>query len=430
MRAIRWGPIIVLIVLVGLSAIYSMTETAMMSLSRGKVRSLVEEGHKQGRWLEQLVKQPNRLLGTVLFGNNLANIMASTIATGVFIYYFGNKGIAIATVVMTFFILLLAEIIPKTYAAHNSERVALRFALFLETSARIFYPVVRLLTWLGVGIIRVFGGRAEGGRLLTEEEIRNMVEMGEEEGVLEADERQMIQGIFDFGDTVAREVMVPRIDVNALPDTAPLRDAWDAVIHWGHSRLPVFRKTIDDVIGVIYARDVLAYLKERDPATPVGDLARPVLYVPETKKVDELLAEFRRQRTQIAVVLDEYGGTAGIVTIEDLIEEIVGEIQDEYDQEDQPIKQLDEGLIDVAGMVQLEEVNDILDVELPHEDFDTVGGLILHLLGRAPVEGEVVRIDNFEFTVSKVVGRRVVRVIIKAQKPVQVRNHDEGEDDD
>ncbi|OLZ10476.1 hemolysin family protein [Sulfobacillus thermosulfidooxidans] len=425
MRAIRWGPIVVLIVLVGLSAMYSMTETAMMSLSRGKVRNLVEEGHKQGRWLERLVEQPNRLLGTVLFGNNLTNIMASTIATGVFIYYFGSNGIAIATVVMTLFILLVAEIIPKTYAAHNSERVALRFAFFLEASARIFYPVVRVLTWFGVGIIRLFGARAEGGRLLTEEEIRSMVEVGEEEGLLEADERQMIQGIFDLGETVAREVMVPRIDVNALPDTAPLREAWDAVIHWGHSRLPVFRKTIDDVVGVIYARDILAYLKERDPQTPIGELARPVLYIPETKKVDELLADFRRQRTQIAVVLDEYGGTAGIVTIEDLLEEIVGEIQDEYDQEDQPIRQLDDGVIDVAGMVQLEEVNDILDVDLPHEDFDTVGGLILHLLGRAPVEGEIVRWDNLEFTVSKVVGRRVARVIIKAQKPEQTADEDD-----
>ncbi|WP_053961007.1 hemolysin family protein [Sulfobacillus thermosulfidooxidans] len=425
MRAIRWGPIVVLIVLVGLSAMYSMTETAMMSLSRGKVRNLVEEGHKQGRWLERLVEQPNRLLGTVLFGNNLTNIMASTIATGVFIYYFGSNGIAIATVVMTLFILLVAEIIPKTYAAHNSERVALRFAFFLEASARIFYPVVRVLTWFGVGIIRLFGARAEGGRLLTEEEIRSMVEVGEEEGLLEADERQMIQGIFDLGETVAREVMVPRIDVNALPDTAPLREAWDAVIHWGHSRLPVFRKTIDDVVGVIYARDILAYLKERDPQTPIGELARPVLYIPETKKVDELLADFRRQRTQIAVVLDEYGGTAGIVTIEDLLEEIVGEIQDEYDQEDQPIRQLDDGVIDVAGMVQLEEVNDILDVDLPHEDFDTVGGLILHLLGRAPVEGEIVRWDNLEFTVSKVVGRRVARVIIKAQKPEQTNDEDD-----
>ncbi|WP_037913109.1 hemolysin family protein [Sulfobacillus thermosulfidooxidans] len=425
MRAIRWGPIVVLIVLVGLSAMYSMTETAMMSLSRGKVRNLVEEGHKQGRWLERLVEQPNRLLGTVLFGNNLTNIMASTIATGVFIYYFGSNGIAIATVVMTLFILLVAEIIPKTYAAHNSERVALRFAFFLEASARIFYPVVRVLTWFGVGIIRLFGARAEGGRLLTEEEIRSMVEVGEEEGLLEADERQMIQGIFDLGETVAREVMVPRIDVNALPDTAPLREAWDAVIHWGHSRLPVFRKTIDDVVGVIYARDILAYLKERDPQTPIGELARPVLYIPETKKVDELLADFRRQRTQIAVVLDEYGGTAGIVTIEDLLEEIVGEIQDEYDQEDQPIRQLDDGVIDVAGMVQLEEVNDILDVDLPHEDFDTVGGLILHLLGRAPVEGEIVRWDNLEFTVSKVVGRRVARVIIKAQKPEQTTDEDD-----
>ncbi len=413
MKDIPWGPIVFLVVMLGMSALYSMAETAMMALSRGKVRQLVEEGVSKASWLERLIREPNRLLSTVLVGNNLTNIVASTVAAGLFIAYFGSSGITISTIVMTLVILLVAEITPKTFAAHNPERVALRLAPFLEVSARIFYPVVRVLTWIGVGFIRLLGGRAEGGRIITEDEIRTMVEVGEEEGLLEAEEREMIQGIFDLGDTVVREVMVPRIDVQALPATATLAEAWDAVIQWGHSRLPVYRVTIDDVIGVIYARDILLYIKERPHETPIQDLVRPVQYVPETKKVDELLADFRRRRSHIAVVLDEYGGTAGIVTIEDWLEEIVGEIQDEYDTEEVAIRRIDENTIDVEGLASLDEINELFDVDLPHEDFDTVGGLILHLLGRAPVEAEVVTLDGLEFTVTKVTGRRVTRVLIR-----------------
>ncbi|MDA8192601.1 MAG: hemolysin family protein [Thermaerobacter sp.] len=413
MKHIHWVSIVVLLLVVGISALYSMAETAMMALSRGKVRNLVENGEKRAKRLERVIREPNRLLGTVLVGNNLANIFASSLATAFFIHYFGGPGVTISTLVMTLLILLAAEITPKTYAAYNAESVALRLTLFLDMSARIFGPVVRVLSWVAGGIIRLFGGQAQGGRLITEEEIRHLVEVGEEEGLLLREERDMIQGIFDLGDTVVREVMVPRIDVKGLSETAPLSEAWDALIQWGHSRLPVFRDTIDDVTGVLYARDVLAYVKEKPPDTPVRELARPIHYVPETKKIDDLLADFRRRRTHIAVVLDEYGGTAGIVTIEDLLEEIVGEIQDEYDMEDQPLREVEQGRLDVAGLLALDEINDWIDTELPHEDFDTVGGLVLHLLGRVPVEGDVVTLDGVEFTVSKMNGRRVSRVTIR-----------------
>ncbi|MCL5116861.1 MAG: hemolysin family protein [Firmicutes bacterium] len=400
-----------LIVVVAVSALYSMAETAMMALSRGKIRTLSENPHAER--LSNLLRSPNRLLGTVLVGNNLANILASTLATALFLSIFPKSGVLISTVVMTLFILLAAEITPKTFAAHNAERVALRLAPFLAASAKVFYPIVRILTWVGVGVIRLLGGKAEGGRLMTEEELRTLVEVGEEQGILEANERDMIQGIFDFGDTVVREVMVPRIDVQALPETASLGEVWDTLVEWGHSRVPIYRNTIDDITGVIYARDILAYGREKPLDTPARDLARPVQFVPETKKIDSLFADFRRQHTQIAVVMDEYGGTAGIVTIEDLLEEIVGEIQDEYDAEEVPLKQLAPGVVEVAGLYALDELNERLDLELPHEDFDTVGGLVLHLLGRVPIEGEVVRVDNVEITVAQVEGRRVSRAIVR-----------------
>lgn len=388
----------------------------MMALSRGKIRTLSDNPDTER--LSKLMHDPNRLLGTVLFGNNLANILASTLATALFLHEFGTAGIIVSTLVMTVTILLFAEITPKTFASHNAERTALRLSGFLRVSVAIFQPVVRLLTWVGVGVIRLLGGNAEGGRLMTEEELRTLVEVGEEQGLLEANEREMIQGVFDFGDTVVREVMVPRIDVQAMPDTATLGEVWDALVEWGHSRVPIFNNTIDDITGVIYARDVLAYGREKSVDTPARDVARPVQFVPETKKIDSLFADFRRQRTQIAVVMDEYGGTAGIVTIEDLLEEIVGEIQDEYDdQEEMPLKEIAPGVVEVAGLYALDELNERLDLNLPHEDFDTVGGLVLHLLGRVPIEGEVVRVKQVEIIVAQVEGRRVARAVVRVLTP-------------
>jgi CBS domain containing-hemolysin-like protein len=411
-RHLEWIPIAALIAVVGVSALYSMAETAMMALSRGKLRSLAD--NPDATLLTRLLKDPNRMLGTVLVGNNLANILASTLATALFLHYLGGSGVLFSTVVMTLFILLAAEITPKTYASHNADRVALRLAPLVAVSAKVFYPVVQVLTWVGVNVIRLLGGKAEGGRLMTEEELRTLVEVGEEQGILEANEREMIQGVFDFGDTIVREVMVPRIDVQALPETATLGEVWDALVHWGHSRIPIYRNTIDDITGVIYARDILAYGREKPLDTPARELARPVPFVPETKKIDSLFADFRRQRTQIAVVMDEYGGTAGIVTIEDLLEEIVGEIQDEYDAEEEvPLKELGPNLVEVTGLYALDELNERFDLKLPHEDFDTVGGLVLHLLGRVPVEGEVVHVDNVEITVAQVEGRRVARAIVR-----------------
>lgn len=421
---LNWGPVILLAVLLGVSSLYSMSETAMMSLTRGRARRLVEQRMASARVVEQMVEQPNRILGTVLVGNNLANIAASAIATALFIQAMGPSGVTAATVVMTIVVLLVAEITPKTYAAHNPDRVALRLARFLQLSAAVFTPVVRLLTFIGVGFIRLLGGKAEGGRLITEEEIRTLVDVGQEEGLLEAEERQMIQGIFELGDTVIREVMVPRIDIEALPSTATLQDAWDMVIQAGHSRIPVFRKTVDDIIGVVYARDILAYVKERPPDTRVESLIRPAYYVPESKKVDEMLADFRRERTHIAIVLDEYGGTAGMVTIEDLLEEIVGEIQDEYDREDVAIRALEPDVLEADGRVSLDDIRELWDVDLPDEDVDTLGGFILHLLGRAPVEGEKVRYGEIELTASKVIGRRVVRLIVRR---LHTETSDEGD---
>ncbi len=420
-----WLELVLIAVLLGLSALYSMSETAMMALSRGRARRLADDGLPGGADIERMAREPNRVLGTVLVGNNLTNIAASAIATALLVAALGPLGVTVATVVMTVVVLLVAEITPKTYAAHHPDRVALALHRLLAVSAAIFTPVVNVLSWLGLGAIRALGGQADGRRLLTEEEIRNLVDVGQEEGLLEQEEREMIQGIFELSDTPVHNVMVPRMDMHTISADTTLASAWEAVIQVGHSRIPVWRESIDDVIGVLYARDILAYARERSLETPVASLLRPAYYVPESKKVDELLADFRRERTHLAIVVDEFGGTAGLVTIEDLLEEIVGEIHDEYDAEEPPFRDVGGDELEADGRTALEDLPPGFQVADPDADVDTLGGFILHLLGRAPVQGEVVRSGDLELTAAQVVGRRVKRVRMK-RKPLEADGAPEG----
>jgi putative hemolysin len=404
---------VLIIVLLVLSGLYSMSETAMMALSRGGARRLADQGTPGGAEIERMAREPNRILGTVLVGNNLTNIAASAVATALLVTALGTMGVTVATVVMTVVVLLVAEITPKTYAAHHPDRVALRLHRFLSVSAVVFTPVVTVLSWIGLGMIRGLGGRADGQRLLTEDEIRSLVDVGQEEGLLEQEEREMIQGIFELSDTAVHEVMVPRMDMHTLEADATLASAWETVIQAGHSRIPVWRESIDNIIGVLYARDILAYARERPLDTPVASLLRPAYYVPESKKVDELLADFRRERTHIAVVLDEFGGTAGLVTIEDLLEEIVGEIHDEYDKEEPSLHRLSDDEMEADGRVALDDLPPEFHVPVGDADVDTLGGFILHLLGRAPVQGETVEAGGLLLTAAQVTGRRVKRVRIR-----------------
>lgn len=412
-----WLELVLIALLLALSALYSMSETAMMALTRGRARRLADEGSRGGAEIERMAREPNRVLGTVLVGNNLTNIAASAIATALFVTALGPAGITVATVVMTVVVLLVAEITPKTYAAHHPDRVALTLHRLLATSAIIFTPVVNVLSWMGLGVIRALGGQADGRRLLTEEEIRNLVDVGQEEGLLEQEEREMIQGIFELSDTAVHQVMVPRMDMHTISADTTLASAWEAVIQAGHSRIPVWRESIDNVIGVLYARDILAYARERSLDTPVASLLRPAYYVPESKKIDELLADFRRERTHIAVVLDEFGGTAGLVTIEDLLEEIVGEIQDEYDKDEPPYRAVGADEVEADGRLALEDLPERFRVPETDADVDTLGGFILHLLGRAPVQGETVRAGGLELTAAQVTGRRVNRVRLRVVAP-------------
>jgi CBS domain containing-hemolysin-like protein len=315
---------------------------------------------------------------------------------------------------MTFGIFVFAEIAPKTFTVQNPERAALFMARPIYFLGRALQPVGRLLILIANAIISPLPGKTlPRGPFVTEEEIRHLVDVAEEEEEIEEEERELIHSVFEFGDTVVREVMVPRPDMVTARADASLGEVLDVILRAGYSRIPIYEGDNDNITGVLYAKDLLKRMHEAKGEGKVSSLARAPLFVPEQKKVSELLREMQQRRVHMAIVIDEYGGTAGLVTIEDLIEEIVGEIVDEYDQEEPLVEPVDENTIRVDAKLPIDDVNELLEVELPHEEWDTVGGLVFGLTDRVPVPGETVRYDSLEFVTERVSGRRIQKVVIR-----------------
>jgi len=412
--ASQWVLVFSLLLLLSLSAFFSATETAFFSANKIRIRHLAEEGNKKAVAAWRLLEQPNRLISTVLVGNNIVNIAATALATTLAIAAFGNSGAGIATGVMTVLVLVFGEITPKTMASRRAEEFVLSAGRIVDFLGVVFYPVVRILNIITGLLLKPFGGKLPENPLVTEEELRMLVNVGKEEGLLEEDEREMIDSIFEFDDTLVREIMVPRIDIAAVSVDETLDAVIRLVIDLGHSRIPVYENTVDNIIGVIYAKDLLEPLLEKhDEMPPIRRLMRLAYYVPESKKVRDLFAEMRKEKVHMAIVLDEYGGTAGLVTIEDVIEEIVGEIQDEFDKEEKSIEFLDDGTLLVDARTSIYDINELLELDLPDDEFDTISGLVFHILGKPPQEGEKVEIDNLHVVVEKVAGRRIVKLRLK-----------------
>lgn len=408
---------IVLILLV-FSAIFSSSETALTAITAAKIRKLKESDEKSAKVLKRVKKKISTILTTILIGNNIVNIAATAILTQLITSVFNNGKYStiVATVVMTALILVFGEITPKTFAAQNPEKVAVKVSVPLEFLSKILKPVLFILNIVTSFIIKLFGGSVgEISPFVTEEEIRSLVDAGEEEGVLKHQEREMIEGIFEIDDTDVRDVMVPRIDIIATPENASLRTALDTIITYGHSRIPVFKDTIDNITGILYAKDILPFVsstKSEIEEKDINTLLRKAYYVPETKKVSQLLKELQQKKIHMAIVLDEYGGTEGLVTIEDILEEIVGDILDEFDNEIDLVEKIEEGVFIVKAEVSLEEINDLFDVDLPEDDFDSLGGYIFSYLGRVPVHGDIVKYENIEMTVESINNRRVKKIKI------------------
>ncbi|WP_435196633.1 hemolysin family protein [Natronomonas sp. EA1] len=400
--------------LVLLSAFFSSSEIAMFSLADHRVNSLVDDGVKGAEALAELKDDPHRLLVTILVGNNIVNIAMSSIATGLLAVTLGNQGqaVAIATLAITAIVLLFGESAPKSYAVENTESWALRISRPLQLAEYALLPLVITFDYLTRQVNKITGGRsAIETSYVTREEIRDIIETGEREGVIEEDEREMLQRIFRFNNTIAKEVMTPRLDMTAVPKDASIEEAIETCIQSGHARMPVYEGSLDNIIGVVHIRDLVRDLNygESDPGDlRLEDLLEPTLHVPESKNVDELLAELRASRMHMVIVIDEFGTTEGLVTMEDLTEEIVGEILE--GEEEEPMEFLDDDTLVVRGEVNIEMVNEALEIDLPEgEEFETIAGFIFNRAGRLVEEGEVITYDDIEIRVMEVENTRIMK---------------------
>lgn len=410
--------IIVVFVLLLFSAFFSSSETAITSIPIAKIHQLKEEDEESAEILKNMKRKTNDIIASILIGNNIVNTAATAVLTELIVERFVSKNSTlIATIIMTLLILVIGEITPKSFATQNPVKVAVKVAKPLELLATLFRPILFILTKTTNIIIKLLGGEiVTNNPFVTEEEIRSLVDVGEEEGTIRHQEKEMIKGIFEINDIDVSEVMVPRIDVIAISEEANLREALDLIITYGHSRIPVYKDTIDNIVGILYAKDMLPFASFKDQRfneKGITELMRPAYYVPETKKVNQLLKELQQQKIHIAIVLDEYGGTEGLVTIEDILEEIVGDILDEYDNEVDLIEKIDDNVFLVKADVSLEEINETFSTNLPGEDFDSLGGFIFSTLGRVPVQGDIVIYEGLQMTVIELDNRRIVTVEVK-----------------
>jgi putative hemolysin len=400
-----------LIVLVLAAAFFSGSEAALISLSRLRARGMVERGLKGADAVLRLLDDRNRFLTSILIGNTVVLLAADSLATLLFVQAGVPQPAIVSTATMTVLLLAFGEIIPKTVAVANNERWSLRLAPVVERLAWLMTPINAAFLFFTNFVVRLFGvSPTPHGPFVTEDDIKNIVNVGAEQKVLEEQEREMIHSIIQFGDTIVREVMTPRPDMVAIDVTASARRALDLVIAEGYSKLPVYEDAIDNVIGVVHDRELLISLSNGTLAqTPIRALMRAITLVPESKRVSELLREMQRGKFSLAIVVDEYGGTAGLVTMEDLLEEIVGEIRDEHDEgEEEAIRIVSDNEAVVDAGTNIEDVNAKLGLHLPHEDFETIGGLTVGLFGRLPHEGEEIESGDVRLRIERTRGRRIL----------------------
>ena len=415
--------IVSLVILIALSSFFSMSETALMSLSRIRLRHMVEAEVLGAELVEKLTKDPNRLLGTILIGNSVANIGASAMATVLATNIFGNSGVGIATGIITVLVLIFGEITPKSIAKQKSEAVALRVARPIEFVVMIFKPLVYIFTAISSLFIRILGGDPnEAKSFITQEELKTMVGVSEEEGVLENAEKEMIFNVFEFADLQVKDIMVQRVDIISVDKEASYDEVMDVIKNEQFSRIPVYNQTIDNIIGVLNIKDFATIENLREDFN-ISKYIRDPFYTFEFKRIVELFKEMKKTRNHIAIVLDEYGGTVGLVTIEDLVEEIVGEIEDEYDEEKNPIEVIKENEYLVEGSLRLHDISDLIGINIDSEEFDSVGGLMIEDLGRMPEEQEEVTVNNIRFIAEEIEKNRIkkVRMIINIDEK-QVAN--------
>jgi putative hemolysin len=434
--------LLVIVVLVLLNGVFVAAEIALISIRHSRVEQMVDDDVPGARRVRRVIDDPGRFLAVVQLAITFIGFLASAfaavslvVALSTFVLtlnvgdaYATPIALVVVTILLSLFTIVFGELVPKSLALAHTERFALTLSGPVELLGRLLGPLVTGLASLTDRIARWLGADVSREAQITAEELKLIVERGGEQGVLEAEEEQMINAVIELGERRVHEVMVPRVSIVGIRVNATFEEAIDVVIEEGHSRIPAYEESIDEVVGILYAKDLLPYLKsDAAPRPGLRALLRPPVLVPESMTIDDLLHELQRRKVHIAIVLDEYGGTAGIVTIEDLLEEIVGEIQDEYDVEEPMVVRISEDEARIDGRADVDELRELFDIELDLEDeeeYDTVGGLMYHRIGGVPSPGDVVRVDGLTLTVETTDGRRVGKVLVVRQPS------DDRDDDD
>ncbi|MDR3552788.1 MAG: hemolysin family protein [Clostridia bacterium] len=421
--------LILIVILILINAFFAASEVAIITINDKKLKKLADDGNSKASLLMKLIAQPSSFLAAVQVGVTLAGLLASAVASesfsDLFTKAFAGTGLSpslvkviaviVITLLLSYFTLVFGELVPKRIAMQNSEAIALRVARMLHIISTVFKPFVSFLALSTNTVVRMLGIDPNASRKsITEEEILMMVDVGEESGVIEENEKEMINNVFEFNDRTAGEVMTHRTDIVAVETTATIEEIVKTGISEGYSRIPVFEEDLDNIIGIIMLKDLIKYVGvDFGDEFDIRKLMRPPLFIPETKRCDELFGEFCKQKQHMAVVVDEYGGTAGIVTMEDIVESIFGDIQDEYDHEEEDYSIINENTFTIEGVAEIEDISRLLGVDLPQGDYDTVGGLVLDLLGRIPAEDEhpSVSVEGITFTVEQMEDRRIEKLL-------------------
>jgi putative hemolysin len=436
--------ILIIAILILINGVFVAAEFSLVRVRRTRLEQLSDEGSRGARRVQRLVSNPGRFLATIQIGVTFVSLLSAVFAGATIVAAVAGwlrqfpalagqaEPIALlfVTAVVSLFTIVFGELVPKALAFGYAERLALFFAGPIDFLGRVLAPLVWFLTTITNAIARLFGITDTQGEKLTAEELMILVDRGEKEGVIEAEEQQMIGAVLELGDQRVHEVMVPRIDISALPEDAPPDQVLDTIVSAGHSRIPVYHESIDNVIGILYAKDLLPILAKGDKLD-IHSLLRTPLFVPESISVDDLLHMLQRRKVHIAIVLDEYGGTAGMVTIEDLIEEIVGEIQDEYDVEEPMVEKISDEEARIDGRASIDDLTETFGVELDGADsdqYDTVGGLVYHEIGGVPEVGDTVEVDGLTLTVESTDGRRVGKVLVVKRPEAGDQDDDDAED--
>jgi len=413
--------LVLLALCIGLSAFFCSSETAFISLQRLRVEQLVEAKVKGANRVARMIGHPEKLLSTILLGTNLVNTAAAVLATVLAVHLLGlgeERGALIATIGVTVVLLIFAETTPKTIAAHYSEKLSLLFARPVELISWLFAPFVFVLSWIAAGFTKIVGGTPVPRSLVSEEEIRTMISVGHKEGAFEEDEAEMLHKVFDFGDRPVREVIVPRPEVICIEQGSTMADFLALYAESPLSRFPVYEDNMDNVVGILSVKDVLMALA-KDIVTrdnTIDDLIRPAYFTPDTKPLNEVFAEMRDKNYRMAVVIDEYGGTAGIVSLSRLVEEIVGPVGDEFAEAEKEYEVINEYTFQIDGGMRIEEANEEMGLDLPEGDYETVAGFVLHLLGRIPHQGEQLRYRGLKLVIIKMRGMKIEEILLTKER--------------